>query len=90
MLYLFRKASILLKIHLKSLAIIETASISLKKSSERIKIIMKGSNFLNKNIQFAGYVFKKSLNFSENIFKKPRNPQLYESLTFLNKTNTSL
>jgi hypothetical protein len=41
----FKKASILLKMHLKSLAIFEKASISLKKSTKRIKIFKKASHF---------------------------------------------
>jgi hypothetical protein len=41
----FKKASILLKLHLKSLLILEKASISLKKSSERIEIFIKTSHF---------------------------------------------
>jgi hypothetical protein len=41
----FKKASIPLKMYLKSLAILEKASISLKKSSKIIEIFIKARNF---------------------------------------------
>jgi hypothetical protein len=41
----FKKASIPLKIYLKTLAILEKASISLKKSSKVIKIFIKAPHF---------------------------------------------
>jgi hypothetical protein len=41
----FNKASILLKMYLKSLAILEKVSFSLKKSLGRIEIFIKASQF---------------------------------------------
>jgi hypothetical protein len=43
--HLFEKASIPLKMYLKSLAILEKASIYLKKSSNRIEILIKALDF---------------------------------------------
>jgi hypothetical protein len=55
----FKKASIFLRMHLKSLNILKKASIFLKKYSERIKIFIKASHFQTKASFFSGNVFKK-------------------------------
>jgi hypothetical protein len=58
--------------HLRSLAILEKASISLKKFSERIGNLYKSLEFLNKSLNFSSNGFKKphiskqNLHFSEN------------------------
>jgi hypothetical protein len=80
--------------HLKSLVIIEKASISLKKSSERIKIFIKASHFLTKPSIFLETSLKslalimKTLHFSEIVFKKHQNRS--KCLILLEKPNITL
>jgi hypothetical protein len=55
----FKKASIPLKMYLKSLAILEKATICLKKFSKIIEIfIYKSPTFPNRSLHFSGNVFK--------------------------------
>jgi hypothetical protein len=51
------KSSTPLKMYLKSFAILEKASISLKKSSKIIVIFIE--SFLNKSLHFSANVFRK-------------------------------
>jgi hypothetical protein len=56
----FKKASIPLKMYLKSLAIFEKASISLKKSSKIIEIFIKASHLLSRKPPFLWKCLQKA------------------------------
>jgi hypothetical protein len=62
----FKKASVPLKIYLKSLTILEKASISLKKSSKIMEIFIKAP-FLNKSLNFSGNAFKMEIDMSQSL-----------------------
>jgi predicted nucleic-acid-binding protein len=55
----FEKASIPLKMYLKSFTVLEKVSISLKKSKNNLNLY-KSPTFLNRMLHYSGNVFKKT------------------------------